>query len=145
MASGAAQEKQETEIVAASTLPIEVNDDIPRVAVKDLRGADPSDDVGRQYYLQNRDEEISDEEKDRVRRKIDIYLLPMMMVTGLLQYLDKSTINYSTNYGLTESLNMLGTDYSWASSIFYFGFLFWQYPLCCFSRDFPSASTFLRK
>jgi MFS transporter, ACS family, allantoate permease len=37
---------------------------------------DPSDDIGRQYYLQNKDEEISDEEKKRVRRKIDLYLLP---------------------------------------------------------------------
>ncbi|KAF5564677.1 major facilitator superfamily domain-containing protein, partial [Fusarium pseudoanthophilum] len=142
MASVSAQEKQATEIVAASALPIEVNGDIPGGAAKDLKGADPSDDVGRQYYLQNRDEEISDEEKKRVRRKIDLYLLPMMMVTGFLQYLDKSTINYSANYGLRESLDMVGTDYSWASSIFYFGFLFWQYPSLLLLQRLPLGKYF---
>ncbi|KAF5555302.1 allantoate permease [Fusarium napiforme] len=134
--------KDETEIVAASTLPIEVDVDTPGVTVKELKVADASDDVARQYYLQNRDEEVSDREKKRVRRKIDLYLLPMMMITGFLQYLDKSTINYSANYGLRESLNMLGIDYSWASSIFYFGFLFWQYPSLLLLQRFPLGKYF---
>ncbi|SCV36173.1 related to DAL5-allantoate and ureidosuccinate permease [Fusarium fujikuroi] len=142
MASEPAQEKQVSKIVAASTPPIEVICDTPEVAVEDLKGADISDDIGRHYYLQNRYEEISDEEKKRVRRKIDLYLLPMMMVTGFLQYLDKSTINYSANYGLRESLNMQGTDYSWASSIFYFGFLFWQYPSLLLLQRFPLGKYF---
>ncbi|KAM0234094.1 hypothetical protein ACHAP5_010154 [Fusarium lateritium] len=142
MASVSAQEKQAVDIIASSTPPIEVNGDNPGITVKDLKDADPSDDVGRQYYLQNKDEEISDEEKNSVRKKIDLYLLPMMMVTGFLQYLDKSTINYSANYGLRESLNMLGTDYSWASSIFYFGFLFWQYPSLLLLQKLPLGKYF---
>ncbi|KAH7255090.1 allantoate permease [Fusarium redolens] len=142
MAPKSAQEKQADENVIASPPPIEVNSDTPGVAIEDLKGVDPSDDIGRQYYLQNKDEEISDEEKKRVRRKIDLYLLPMMMVTGFLQYLDKSTINYSANYGLSESLNMQGTDYSWASSIFFFGFLFWQYPSLLLLQRFPLGKYF---
>ncbi|CZR42685.1 uncharacterized protein FPRO_09988 [Fusarium proliferatum ET1] len=141
IASEPDQEKQVSKIVAASVPPIEVISDTPGFAVGDIKGADISDDIGRQYYLQNRDEEISDEEKKRIRRKIDLYLLPMMMVTGFLQYLDKSTINYSANYGLRESLNMQGTDYSWASSIFYFGFLFWQYPSLLLLQRFPLAES----
>ncbi|KAF2848030.1 allantoate permease [Plenodomus tracheiphilus IPT5] len=90
---------------------------------KDLKTVSMSDDVGRQYYLDNKDEEISVQEKNRVRWKIDLCLLPLMIVTAFLQYLDKSTINYASNYNLREDLGMKGDQYSWASSIFYFGFM----------------------
>jgi hypothetical protein len=42
----------------------------------DLKGVTASDDVARAYYLQARDEEISIEERRRVRRKIDLHMLP---------------------------------------------------------------------
>ncbi|KAH8884206.1 putative MFS allantoate transporter [Thozetella sp. PMI_491] len=49
-------------------------------------------------------------------------LLPFMFVSYMLQYLDKSAMGYSSILGLRKDLNLVGQDYSWASSIFYFGY-----------------------
>ena len=46
----------------------------------------------------------------------------------MLQYLDKSSINFAVVYGLEEGTHMEGQDYAWLSSIFYFGYLIAQYP-----------------
>ncbi|KAH6989903.1 allantoate permease [Ilyonectria destructans] len=101
-----------------------------------------TDDVARRYYLESKDLDISEAEERRVLRKIDLYLLPMMMGTGFLQYLDKSTINYAAIYNLQGELGMVGDQYSWASSIFYFGFLFWQYPSLLLLQRFPVGKYF---
>jgi hypothetical protein len=41
----------------------------------------------------------------------------------LFQYLDKQAMGYSAILGLRTDLHLVGQDYSWASSIFYFGYL----------------------
>lgn len=63
-------------------------------------------------------------EARRVLRKIDVHVLPLLMVTYCLQYLDKSSINFASVYGLKEGTRLVGQDYSWLSSIFYFGEFF---------------------
>lgn len=45
-----------------------------------------------------------------------------------LQYLDKVTISYAAVYGMRTELHLAGQDYSWISSIFYFGYLVGQPP-----------------
>ncbi|KAH6670304.1 allantoate permease [Plectosphaerella plurivora] len=107
-----------------------------------LKGVTASDDVARAYYLQAKDEDISVEEQRRVLRKIDLHMLPMLSLTALMQYLDKTTINYSANYGLREGLGMVGSQYSWASSIFFFGALFWQYPSLLIMQRLPVGRYF---
>jgi MFS family permease len=66
----------------------------------------------------------------------------MLSLTALMQYLDKTTINYSANYGLREGLGMVGSQYSWASSIFFFGALVWQYPSLLLMQRFPVGRYF---
>lgn len=51
-----------------------------------------------------------------------------MMVTAFLQYLDKTAITYSVLYGVETDLHMTSSQFSWASSLFFFGILVWQYP-----------------
>ncbi|KAH7093762.1 allantoate permease [Paraphoma chrysanthemicola] len=137
MASDSSQEK-----AADSPNVVEAPVDASSQDAENLKGVSSTDDVGRQYYLDNKDEEISVEEKNRVRRKIDLYLLPLMMVTAFLQYLDKSTINYASNYNLREDLKMKGKQYSWASSIFFFGYMVWQYPSLLLLQRFPLGKYF---
>ncbi|KAF9883259.1 hypothetical protein FE257_003815 [Aspergillus nanangensis] len=67
------------------------------------------------------------EAKD-VLRKIDIRLIPLLVIIYMLQYLDKNSINFASVYGLKEGTNLKGQDYSWLGSIFYFGYLIAQWP-----------------
>ncbi|KAH8803568.1 major facilitator superfamily domain-containing protein [Xylogone sp. PMI_703] len=67
------------------------------------------------------------EEQDRaVLRKIDWRIMPLMFVSYVLQYMDKSVMAQSQVYGLKEDLHLVGQQYSWCSSAFYFGYLSFQ-------------------
>lgn len=45
-------------------------------------------------------------EAERVRRKIDRHILPLMMFLYMIQFLDKTTLGYSAVLGLTKDTNM---------------------------------------
>ena len=83
----------------------------------------PSKDLDETYnfYKQEDAVETDPDEARSVLRKIDLRLLPLLMVTYMLQYLDKSSINFASVYGLEDGTNLHGQDYSWLSSIFYIG------------------------
>jgi hypothetical protein len=73
-------------------------------------------------------EPISPEEDARVKRKVDWMILPYLAVCYVFFYVDKTTLSYAAIFGIREDLNLQGTQYSWLSSIFYFGFLAWAFP-----------------
>lgn len=87
--------------------------------------------------------------------KIDFMILPYLAVCYAFFYIDKvfkdsgprvyqllitlgrltsnwmhlqTTLSYAAIFGINEDLNLHGTQYSWLSSIFYFGFLAWAFP-----------------
>lgn len=64
---------------------------------------------------------LDDESSRKVRRKIDIRILPFLCITYALQFIDKTSLGYSSVYGIILDNKLQGQDYSWASSIFYFG------------------------
>ncbi|KAL3484090.1 MFS general substrate transporter [Aspergillus germanicus] len=70
----------------------------------------------------------TDEENAKLLRKIDMVLMPVMCVCYMLQLLDKLTLNFSSQLGLIQDLDLHGSQYSWSSSIFYFGYLIWTWP-----------------
>lgn len=70
-------------------------------------------------------EEISPRDKVRLQRKIDFMILPYLAVCYAFFYIDKTTLSYAAIFGIRDDLNLVGTQYSWLSSIFYFGFLAW--------------------
>jgi hypothetical protein len=90
----------------------------------------------------------------RVLRKIDLILLPIMAyvfllfpytnhtdmnsdsITEMLQFLDKSTLSYAAIFGLQKDTGLVGTDYSWLTSIFYLG-------KCGVTRTFLRSVLFL--
>ncbi|KAJ5771660.1 hypothetical protein N7520_002189 [Penicillium odoratum] len=65
------------------------------------------------------------QENPELLRKMDLTLMPVMCTCYMLQLLDKLTLNFSSQLGLTRDLNLHGSQYSWTSSIFYFGYLAW--------------------
>ncbi|KAK7747233.1 hypothetical protein SLS53_001486 [Cytospora paraplurivora] len=74
-----------------------------------------------------------------VLRKVDLYILPFLCVTYALQFIDKSSLSYSSVYGLIKDNHLVGQEYSWTSSIFYFGYLIAEYPGLLMLQRFPVA------
>jgi len=83
--------------------------------------------------------DIDPAEAKRVLRKIDFHILPVLMMTYMLQYLDKSSINFASVFGLQKGTNLHGQDYSWLSSIFYFGYMVAQYPAGYLLQRYPTG------
>ncbi|KAK4962226.1 hypothetical protein LTR66_012762, partial [Elasticomyces elasticus] len=73
-------------------------------------------------------EPIDPEDERRLVRKIDLMILPYLAVCYAFFYIDKTTLSYAAIFGIREDLHLEGTQYSWLSSIFYFGFLAWALP-----------------
>ncbi|KAJ5334131.1 uncharacterized protein N7506_007914 [Penicillium brevicompactum] len=77
----------------------------------------------------------------RVVRKIDLYLMPAMLIGYGMVYYDKAILGSATLFGMTSDLALSVKDYStspptvdtsrlsWATSIFYFGMLAGLYPM----------------
>ncbi|KAG9233701.1 allantoate permease [Amylocarpus encephaloides] len=75
----------------------------------------------------------------RVIRKIDMRILLIMFVTYNLNFMDKTILSSAAVFGLTEDNHLHGSQYSWVSSIFYFGYLFWEYPTTLLIQKWPIA------
>ncbi|SMR59918.1 unnamed protein product [Zymoseptoria tritici ST99CH_3D1] len=103
--------------------------------------AEQVSDVDESYgvYAQRPGEEVSPAEAKSVLRKIDIRLMPILFLLYLLQYLDKNGINYASVYGLQKGTNLHGDDYSWLSSIFYFGYMAGQFPGAILMQKLPTG------
>ncbi|GAM35646.1 hypothetical protein TCE0_017r04139 [Talaromyces pinophilus] len=72
--------------------------------------------------------EIDAATNKRLLRIIDWHLMPLMCVVYGMNYLDKTTISYASVMGMKKDLRLVGDDYQWLGSMFYFGYLGWEYP-----------------
>jgi hypothetical protein len=70
--------------------------------------------------------ELTEENNRRVLRKIDLHLMPLMLLAYFLQQLDKSTLSYSSVFGIVQQANLKGTQYSWLGSVVYVAQLAFQ-------------------
>ncbi|KAJ3522928.1 hypothetical protein NM208_g12657 [Fusarium decemcellulare] len=103
----------------------------------------PSQDVAA-LFLANLDPEIKErtiapEEARRVRWKIDLIVLPIIAGTVILSAVDKLVISNAAIMGMTDDLNLVGNEYSWTGSIFYLGFLIFEYPQAILIQRLPVA------
>ena len=73
----------------------------------------------------------------RLVRKIDLMILPYLAVCYAFFYIDKTTLSYAAIFGIKKDLDLVGTEYNWLSSIFYFGFLAWAIPTNFGLQRFP--------
>ncbi|GAD91572.1 conserved hypothetical protein [Paecilomyces variotii No. 5] len=72
-----------------------------------------------------------------VLRKIDFRLIPLLFMTYNLNFMDKTILSSAAVFGLEEDTHLNGSQYSWVSSIFYFGYLLWQYPTSVLIQKLP--------
>lgn len=64
----------------------------------------------------------------KVLRKIDLRIIPLLFITYNLNFMDKTILSSASVFGLSADTGLKGQEYSWVSSIFYFGYFFWEYP-----------------
>lgn len=66
---------------------------------------------------------VTEHELKTVLRKIDYVLMPLMCIAVLLQFLDKTSLNYANLLGIKKDTHLKGQEYSWLGSFFYIGYL----------------------
>ncbi|KAJ4152896.1 hypothetical protein LMH87_009416 [Akanthomyces muscarius] len=82
---------------------------------------------------------LTPELSKRLRRKIDLYLMPIMTLCFCFQLMDKLALSYTSILGIREDLHLSDADYSWANSIYYFGYLAASYPSAVLMVRLPVA------
>ncbi|KAF8229348.1 MFS general substrate transporter [Tricholoma matsutake] len=72
------------------------------------------------------DRQITPKEDARVLQKIDLWVLPVIILVYFFQQLDKSSVSYTSVFGLVDQAHLVGSQYSWLNSIVYLAELVWQ-------------------
>lgn len=83
-------------------------------------------DIALEIAAKHQGVEITPSEEKKLLRKIDRHLMPFLVLSYFLQFLDKSALSQSSVFGLDKDLNLHGQQYSWCGSIFYFSYLIGQ-------------------
>lgn len=113
----------------------------PVVTLRQDAGKDADKVVGLDLFEHAKDltEEEVDEELSKIRRKIDLRIMPILCITYMLQFMDKLSLNYASAYSLKLDLGLTGQRYSWVAAIFNFGYLFWAFPSNYIIQKVPLA------
>ncbi|KAH8892122.1 MFS transporter [Thozetella sp. PMI_491] len=111
------------DIEARSAYPDHVAEEDGDVKLVDVKGADEAAPYATGHGIQ-----LDEETSKRLLRKIDWNMMPLMCILYMLQYLDKVLLSYSAVMGILKDTGMNTAQYSWAGSIFYIGYLAFEYP-----------------
>jgi hypothetical protein len=106
---------------------------------KDLKGSGQVDE-GYELFDEAALQELTPENNQAVRRKLDRHLLPLMCLSYGLNYVDKVAMGWAVLFNFREDLGLVGDEYSWASSMFYFGYLVAQYPANYILQRYKTAT-----
>ncbi|KAF7337396.1 MFS general substrate transporter [Mycena sanguinolenta] len=80
---------------------------------------------------------VSAEDSRRMRAKLDWHLLPLLFCMYTVQFIDKSTLNYTAVLGIIKDANLTIDDFNTLGSAFYIGYLVFQYPQNLALQYFP--------
>ncbi|EIW56362.1 MFS general substrate transporter [Trametes versicolor FP-101664 SS1] len=83
------------------------------------------------------DQALTPEESDRLRKKIDWHILPLMCILYWIQFMDKTTLGSSAILGIRESTHLTTNQYNWLGTIFYLSYLVFEYPQNLALQRFP--------
>lgn len=93
--------------------------------------------------LQGLSEEEFKKLEDSTRRKIDLRILPMLVLIYILNYLDRNNIATARLGGLEEDLGLKGSQYQTCISILFVGYILMQIPANMIMNKFGRPSIFL--
>ncbi|RYP80773.1 hypothetical protein DL770_006093 [Monosporascus sp. CRB-9-2] len=116
---------------------IEQKKDIP-AALKLKDGVDEEQIVLFRQFMAA-DEGWHENMTKKLLRKVDLHLLPMLVMMYLLNFLDRNNLSQARLGGLEADLNMTGTDFNLATSILFVGYLLMQLPSNLMLTRLPPA------
>ncbi|PMB73896.1 putative transporter [Beauveria bassiana] len=87
----------------------------------------------------DRSASLTPEKSKALKRKIDLYLMPIMTLCFCFHLMDKLALSYTSILGIREDLRLTDSDYSWANGIYYFGYLAASYPAAVLMVRWPVA------
>ncbi|KAL4955575.1 major facilitator superfamily domain-containing protein [Aspergillus filifer] len=125
------------------TEPVESNSESMRGEVYDIPKDDHNDrDIAAELANKFHGEEaFTGEEVRRLRWKLDFRIIPLVFLNVVLPAMDKVSHGTAALYGLQTDLNLVGNQYSWIGSVFYFGYLVWCFPSGSLLQKLPLAKT----
>ncbi|KAJ9157503.1 MFS general substrate transporter [Pleurostoma richardsiae] len=77
-----------------------------------------------------------------VLRKIDVRILPLVIVVYTLMLVDKNSLSYAAIMGVKQETHLTASQYSWLGSIVYFGYLGGEIPSTFLMQRLPLAKYF---
>ncbi|KAK7031408.1 MFS general substrate transporter [Favolaschia claudopus] len=80
---------------------------------------------------------LDPKEVARIERKIDWLIIPALSVCYMFYYVDKTTLSYAAIFNIKKDLHLGKSEYSWLSSLFYFGWVAWAFPTNLLMQKFP--------
>lgn len=80
---------------------------------------------------------ISAKEYRRVLWKVDLIVLPLMAGTTILGAVDKNVIGNTAILGIFEDTGMTGSNFSLLGSLFFIGYLIFEWPMAYLIQRFP--------
>ncbi|KAJ5708970.1 hypothetical protein N7493_010304 [Penicillium malachiteum] len=109
------------------------------------------DEMERSEEIEKNTAPFTPQDEKKLVRKLDFWIIPLMMVTYFLQSYDKGIMSAATQFGFETDLNLeyvVGYEadgtaetnssrYSNASMIFYVGYLIGTYPMMYLAQHFP--------
>jgi MFS transporter, ACS family, allantoate permease len=75
----------------------------------------------------------------KLLRRIDAHIMPLICIVYFLQYIDKTAISYASVTGIVRSTGLVGNDFNWVASIFFFGQLAFEFHTIRLIQIFPLA------
>ncbi|KAF2846208.1 high-affinity nicotinic acid transporter-like protein [Plenodomus tracheiphilus IPT5] len=106
-------------------------------AINDTKNASPrTDSIEKSANTQR--EFVSDDQilpafelqkkEDALRRKLDCYVAPVMMILMLISYLDRGNIGFAATQGMTADIGLKGSELNTAVSVFYIFYILAEFP-----------------
>ncbi|KAJ4254007.1 hypothetical protein NW762_010410 [Fusarium torreyae] len=98
-------------------------------------------DAAWKFLDQNREAAEASEavDIDKMRRKIDWHIVPLMFCCYTMQFLDKVILNYSAVMGLNQDLKLQGNDFSNIATFLFVGLLCFEIPNIYFLQMVPAG------
>ncbi|TFL04919.1 MFS general substrate transporter [Pterulicium gracile] len=81
--------------------------------------------------------ELDPKRLKKIERKLDRLIIPSLAVCYAFYYIDKTTLSYAAIFGIKDDLSLSGEQYSWLSSLFYFGWIAYALPTNLLMQKFP--------
>ncbi|KAH8885264.1 MFS general substrate transporter [Thozetella sp. PMI_491] len=72
--------------------------------------------------------EYTPEQYQKLTRKIDRYLIPIMFFMYGIQQTDKTSISIQALFGMSKELGLVGQQFQWLTTIFYITYLIGEFP-----------------